>query len=111
VRKSGQHLSRLSSEELHALRIEIKRLRYAVEFFAALHDHREVRGFLSGLKGMQDFLGHMNDLDVARRLMDDLVAERRFTGRSYVRGDAEVRWCGCGFHRFGGVALGLWRWC
>ena len=90
VRKSGRHLSRLSSEELHALRIEIKRLRYAVEFFAALHDHREVRGFLTGLKGMQDFLGHMNDLDVARRLMDELVAERRFSGRSYVRGDAAM---------------------
>jgi CHAD domain-containing protein len=90
VRKGGRHLSRLSSEELHALRIEIKRLRYAVEFFAALYDSREVRGFLSGLKGMQDFLGHMNDLDVARHLMDALVAERRFSGRSYVRGDADM---------------------
>jgi inorganic triphosphatase YgiF len=72
VRKRGRKLTRLPAEQLHELRIEIKKLRYAVEFFASLHDARAVRRFLSGLKGLQDFLGHLNDLDVARRLMAEL---------------------------------------
>jgi inorganic triphosphatase YgiF len=69
VRKAGRNLTRLEAPELHALRIEIKKLRYCVEFFASLYDAKAVRRFLAGLKGLQDFLGHLNDLDVARRLM------------------------------------------
>jgi inorganic triphosphatase YgiF len=72
VRKRGRKLTRLPPAQLHELRIEIKKLRYAVEFFASLHDARAVRRFLSGLKGLQEFLGHLNDLDVARRLMAEL---------------------------------------
>lgn len=84
VRRSGRRIMNLDAEGLHALRIEIKRLRYALEFFAALFDPREVRRFLDGLAGLQDFLGNLNDLAVAQRLITTLG--KPDAGRAYAEG-------------------------
>ncbi len=73
VRKRGRKLEQLDPAARHKLRIRAKRLRYAVEFFAALSDHpkREAR-FLATLKAMQDQLGELNDIAVGRaRLLTD----------------------------------------
>ncbi len=84
VRRSGRHIMALEPEALHALRIEIKRLRYALEFFGSLFDGREVRRFLDGLAGLQDFLGNLNDLSVAQRLITTLG--KADAGRAYAEG-------------------------
>ncbi|RJF88752.1 CHAD domain-containing protein [Oleomonas cavernae] len=84
VRQKGRHIMRLDAEALHGLRIEIKRLRYALEFFGSLFDGREVKHFHEGLAGLQDFLGNLNDLTVAHRLIGSLG--RADAGRAYAEG-------------------------
>ncbi|MEZ5615203.1 MAG: CYTH and CHAD domain-containing protein [Rhodocyclaceae bacterium] len=65
---------------LHALRIGVKRLRYAIEFFAPLHGGRATRKALASLTALQDSLGALNDLARAGPLlaqcMDDDPALR-----------------------------------
>lgn len=53
-------------ETLHALRIAIKRLRYAVEFLAPLMPAKRVGAYQGELLRIQDALGYINDVDVAR---------------------------------------------
>jgi CHAD domain-containing protein len=50
-----------SAAELHALRIAVKKLRYAVEFFAPLYDAAKVKPFRDRLATLQDCLGAIND--------------------------------------------------
>jgi len=45
------------TRNLHALRIEVKKLRYAVEFFEALHARKAVRVFLDHAAELQEILG------------------------------------------------------
>ncbi|MBI4989041.1 MAG: CHAD domain-containing protein [Rhodocyclales bacterium] len=54
---------------LHALRIGVKRLRYALEFFAPLYRDRDAREALESLTGLQDSLGALNDLARAGALL------------------------------------------
>lgn len=49
---------------VHALRIEGKKLRYLLEFFAPLCDRQELAGLLRPLKQLQDILGRFNDASV-----------------------------------------------
>ena len=73
VKRRGRHLDRLDPASRHKLRIRAKRLRYAVEFFSRLSTHpRREAEFLSILKRLQDDLGNLNDIAVAR---DRLLAE------------------------------------
>lgn len=68
VKRRGQGLERLSPELRHKLRIRTKRLRYAVEFFGDLYDGAPGRNkFTETLKALQDSLGCLNDLEVARQ--------------------------------------------
>jgi triphosphatase len=68
VKQRGAKLKRLDPRSRHRLRIRAKRLRYALEFFGGLYarrkDERDV--FLRTLRAMQDDLGALNDLAVAR---------------------------------------------
>ncbi len=88
VRAYETVLDRASVETLHALRIECKRLRYALEFFSEVMGE-EVQGVIDALKQLQDHLGNLNDVEVAgdflRRFISDYeqtqtgvpLAERR----------------------------------
>lgn len=62
----------------HALRKRIKRLRYAVEFSAALFPARDVRRYLLPLKALQERLGEINDMVVA---LEVIGAARARDGR------------------------------
>lgn len=57
---------------LHTLRIAIKRLRYALEFFAPLAAKKSLDRTVRALAGMQDTLGQINDLANASRLLAEL---------------------------------------
>ncbi len=74
VRSAGEHLATMTAEERHELRIKIKALRYAVEFFAVLYSDNAVKPYLARMKELQDHLGQMNDLVVAGTLMASLMA-------------------------------------
>lgn len=54
---------------LHALRIGVKRLRYAIEFFAPLYPAGRTRRALALLTALQDSLGALNDLARAGPLL------------------------------------------
>jgi CHAD domain-containing protein len=70
IRRRGRGgLDRLDPVSRHKLRIRAKRLRYAVEFFAPVFDgpRGAKTAFLDALKKMQDQLGALNDIVVARQ--------------------------------------------
>lgn len=53
----------------HAVRIRVKRLRYACEFFAPAFPGKQARDYLAALKALQEILGALNDIAVGRRLI------------------------------------------
>jgi triphosphatase len=55
----------------HQVRIRLKRLRYACEFFVACFKRKRVRRYLNHLEALQDLLGELNDLARARQLLAD----------------------------------------
>ncbi|HTI87366.1 MAG TPA: CHAD domain-containing protein [Alphaproteobacteria bacterium] len=59
---------RRSGKELHALRIRIKKLRYAVEFFRPVMEKGGVKAYHAALAEAQDVLGRFNDAVNARAL-------------------------------------------
>lgn len=61
VLKRGRRLAQQSPAELHRLRIAIKKLRYAVEFFRDLFQVKEMTVQRDCLARLQDILGLIND--------------------------------------------------
>lgn len=73
--KRGRGLAQRSDAERHGLRIALKDLRYAMEFFGTLFDHPKRRQrLLTSASELQDILGKHNDAvavdDLVRRLAD-----------------------------------------
>lgn len=64
----------LDDNALHALRKRIKRQRYAVEFLAPALRRREVERYLEHLAAIQDRMGALNDLFVARARYQAMAA-------------------------------------
>jgi CHAD domain-containing protein len=65
VVKSGKQITDDSEDQmLHSLRIECKKLRYLMEFFASLFPQRKIDFLIKQLKKMQDNLGRFQDLSV-----------------------------------------------
>ena len=85
VRAFEPLIGNASVQQLHALRIEFKKLRYTVEYF------REVLGdeaklVINELKGLQDHLGELTDSQVASQILQSFLdrwqAEQQKTGKS-----------------------------
>jgi CHAD domain-containing protein len=74
VRKRGRGLAHLDFDALHRLRIAVKRLRYAADFFQPLVP-RKARDYVRALAQLQEHLGRINDDATAWRLLDALAAE------------------------------------
>ncbi len=79
VHKMGKRIGELNETERHALRIKLKKLRYAVDFFASLWPKRRTEAFRERLGALQDVLGQMNDAAVARALVADILAAQSNT--------------------------------
>jgi len=75
VKKVGGHLAELDPQARHELRIRVKKLRYAAEFFSKLFPgkKRRKREVLSSLKKLQDALGDVNDVAVQAGLKGEMV--------------------------------------
>ena len=69
--QGGGDLAALEEEERHRLRIEIKKLRYAVEFLAGLYGSASLprKRFAAALEEMQESLGRLNDIATERTLI------------------------------------------
>ncbi len=72
VRAFESVLSNASLDQLHALRIEFKKLRYAVEFFREVLGE-QAREVISALKAVQDHLGNLNDARVATQMISEFM--------------------------------------
>ncbi len=70
VMTAGSNIKSRSDEELHRLRIQCKKLRYAAEFFTPLFDRQRMRNYINRLKELQDMLGMMHDIAVVK---DDIL--------------------------------------
>jgi triphosphatase len=79
--KRGRDFAGLTPAERHRLRIALKKLRYATEFFHSLYRQKRAQPYLAALKELQDALGHLNDVAVAERLVSGL-SERAGEERS-----------------------------
>ena len=70
--KRSKKLSALDARQRHKLRIAIKKVRYACEFFASVYDGRNAerrrKKLTATLKGLQSALGKLNDMQVHGKL-------------------------------------------
>jgi CHAD domain-containing protein len=81
VLKQGPRLPKLSPHRRHEVRIEVKKLRYASEFFASLAEapkaRKRAQTFNAALRPLQEALGDLNDLathpDMAATIDADLA--------------------------------------
>ena len=74
--KHGERVDRRDAVGLHQLRIRVKRLRYAAEFFSPLYEKKELRAYLAALTDLQKLLGAVNDAATAQRLIAELRPRR-----------------------------------
>jgi triphosphatase len=104
--KKLRHLEKLDVLQRHRLRIAVKKLRYATEFFESLftgsgaEERRKRLG--RTLKELQDALGKLNDIGVQQKLAAEIMQSREqpeklskkayamgiVTGRSHVKFEA-----------------------
>ena len=72
--KAGNRITPASPDEkLHKLRINGKKLRYLLEFFASLYPPAEMKRLISRLKKLQDNLGEFNDLSVQQHYLNQYL--------------------------------------
>jgi triphosphatase len=72
----ARHLYR-EMEQLHALRIQAKKLRYSAELFSGLYEGKKVKSYLEGLGLVQESLGDIHDIIVAKSLLGEMVLPRQ----------------------------------
>jgi CHAD domain-containing protein len=78
IRQKGLLINDLTpSEQVHDLRIEGKKLRYLMEFFAELYPAKSLKPLLKALKQLQGILGDFNDFDVQKRFLADYEKTHR----------------------------------
>ncbi len=70
-KRTAEHLD--DAGQLHALRILVKKLRYSAEFFSVLYDKHMVKHYVDELSEVQELLGFINDIVVAKRLLDEMA--------------------------------------
>ncbi|MEO5700041.1 MAG: CHAD domain-containing protein [Casimicrobiaceae bacterium] len=88
VRRRGDKLAELLPDDLHRLRIDAKKLRYAAEFAALPFAKGAVKRFLRRLRNVQSTLGAMHDLDTAQPLLDPITR----AGPTETRGPLHATW-------------------
>jgi CHAD domain-containing protein len=83
ARKKPKRLRELDTRERHKLRITIKKLRYAIDFFEYLFEGHRARKrefrFKVCLEHLQDRLGALNDVKVHQKLAPRLAAGKPYT--------------------------------
>ncbi len=77
VERRGQHLRSLDRDELHALRIAIKKLRYAASFLRPAFASEGAKAYIEATVRLQGALGALNDRAVAGQMLDDIAVAAR----------------------------------
>jgi inorganic triphosphatase YgiF len=74
LRRRCEQIGQADPGKLHALRLQVKKVRYATEFVEPLFPGKKARRFARRLARVQDTLGQLNDVATAERLVDTLLA-------------------------------------
>ena len=69
LRRAGRNFKQLSVSRRHELRIDAKKVRYAAALFRALYPQQAAEVYLDSLARLQDALGELNDVVVAKSLL------------------------------------------
>jgi triphosphatase len=75
----GEDILALYPDELHALRIVVKKQRYPAEALWSLFPDAAMKNYTDALIDLQNTLGGLNDVDTARRILEHIAVE---SGRS-----------------------------
>lgn len=78
-KKAGRFLDDSSVENLHSLRISIRRLRYSLENFEVCFTRKSFKRHIGYLKSLQDLIGVGRDLDMIKEHLDTLAQECHVT--------------------------------
>ena len=73
----GHRLNGLEQRDCHRLRIALKKLRYAAEFYRPLFKKKKAKSYLGRLKDLQDLLGALNDAGHVRATLAQITAGGR----------------------------------
>lgn len=81
IRRRGAKIGDLNPEQLHRLRIQVKKARYAVEFFSNVYQGKKAvkrcKKVLSSLVQLQNRLGGINDIVTRKALFAEIIANPR----------------------------------
>ncbi len=84
VIRHGRDISRVATDtELHALRIDCKKLRYLLEFYASLFPAKKLASVVGQLKTLQDNLGVFVDLSVQQNYLYSYLTSLDCTSKSH----------------------------
>lgn len=85
IKKRARKLGKLDPSRRHKLRIQVKKTRYATEFFANLFQDRKSTKrsskLLGALKRMQSSLGGLNDVTMRNALCNEILAQKSASAR------------------------------
>jgi CHAD domain-containing protein len=80
IRRRGRRINDLEPEQLHRLRIQIKKARYATDFFSSVYhgkkSAKQCKRVRSSLMQLQNSLGGLNDIATHKALFSDIIASR-----------------------------------
>ncbi|HEX3755313.1 MAG TPA: CHAD domain-containing protein [Rhizomicrobium sp.] len=79
VKTRGRTAASREARDLHHLRIALKKLRYAAEFFASLYPNKKSRRYLKKMRQLQDYLGELNDIAHVRATVSKLMRSEERT--------------------------------
>jgi triphosphatase len=91
ILRRGAQLAQMNPEQLHELRKQCKKLRYAAELFRSAFPPRLVKKFLTRLEAVQAELGHANDAATSEVLLDSLGSPGRGWAAGAVAGHLAAR--------------------
>jgi inorganic triphosphatase YgiF len=80
IRRRGKRIAELGPEQLHRLRIQVKKARYATDFFSSLYrskkSAKQCAKVRSSLMQLQNSLGRLNDIVTHKALFSEIIADR-----------------------------------
>ena len=82
ARKRGRHVKDLDTRDCHRLRISLKKLRYAAEFYGPLYKKKKVKKYVARIKELQELLGALNDAAQVRATLSQLTLDETLSART-----------------------------
>lgn len=81
----------LSVENLHDVRISLRRVRYNMELFISCFNRKQFFNVYNHIQNLQDLSGFVRDLDVFKENVNALIKEERVRVNKSVRDKVEKR--------------------